>query len=342
MNRAVGIDLGRSPALALLVDISGRIIEEYTFPLEAGADFEVVLNGIGEALGKFSRHGVAGIGIGVPGTQDTARGVCLFSPNFPSWVNVPIAGMVRERFKLPVSILNDVNAAALGEKYFGIAGIRMKDTTSPIYMEEAPVSVVSEGIGHPREVRNLVFIAMGVGIGSGLIINNELVSGAHGAAGEIGHISLRPDGPRCHCGNQGCFEAYASLWAIRRDIGISPDYESSILKVMVDSPSEIGFKELRKALAHKDPLVQGLIKKVARFLGQALAVIVNLVDPELLVIGGETAPLLENYIPIVREELESQVRLQHAGEIKIITSRLKERAGACGAAARVMKSLMNL
>ena len=188
MAKRIGIDVGGTNVKIALVD-DGKIIYSNSVPTYAQMGYEYTVNNIKQAIRDLMKEtettsaDIKGIGFDFPGQVDYKTGVVKLAPNIPGWVNVPIAQMIEEAFHIPTRIDNDVRCAALGEMNFG-AG---------------------------KGCQNFVCITVGTGIGSGLVINGQLVRGAANAAGEIGHIKLQmKDGPICGCGDTGCLEAFAS------------------------------------------------------------------------------------------------------------------------------------
>ncbi len=200
MGKRIGIDVGGTNVKIALVDKSGKIIYSNSVPTYAKMGYEYTVNNIKQAIKDLMKEtntttkDIDGIGFDFPGQVDYKTGVVKLAPNIPGWVNVPIAQMIEEEFHIPTRIDNDVRCAALGEMKFG-AG---------------------------QGCENFVCITVGTGIGSGLVVNGQLVRGASNAAGEIGHIKLQmKDGLICGCGDTGCLEAYASGPSI---VAMAQDY----------------------------------------------------------------------------------------------------------------------
>ena len=202
MAKRIGIDVGGTNVKIALVD-EGKIIYSNSVPTYAQMGYEYTVNNIKQAIRDLMKEtettaaDIKGIGFDFPGQVDYKTGVVKLAPNIPGWVNVPIAQMIEEAFHIPTRIDNDVRCAALGEMNFG-AG---------------------------KGCQNFVCITVGTGIGSGLVVNGQLVRGAANAAGEIGHIKLQmKDGPICGCGDTGCLEAFASGPSI---VAMAQDYLKS-------------------------------------------------------------------------------------------------------------------
>ncbi|UJF32968.1 ROK family transcriptional regulator [Paenibacillus hexagrammi] len=249
---AIGLDLGVQDCLAVLTDLTGKVIEEYI--IEHNNDsvdnvVNVLKSCISELIGRApeSVYGIVGIGIGLPGICDD-EGNLLFAPNL-GWENVPLQHIIEKEFGIPVVIDNEANAGAVGEREFG-AG---KDTA------------------------NLIYISIGIGIGAGIIIKGELYRGATGFSGEIGHISIQHDGPKCRCGSLGCWELYASEHALlqqARELSL-PGGEDAI-----------DVDELLKLADEGNPAVIQLFERLGYYLGIGVVNVINGYNPEFIILGG--------------------------------------------------------
>lgn len=344
MKKAIGIDLGRDPVIGIFSNINGELLEkkEITFPLDV--PFGESAKVLKQLINSLMHSDISGIGIGSPGWIDPSRGICHFAPNFPLWKNVNITKTVQERFHLPSFVLNDVNAGALGEKYFGAARIFRDNTTTPKFLE-MPLShgaLFDASDESSMDVKNLLFITVGVGIGGGFIINNELHTGMHGGAGEIGHMTLEPDGPPCACGSWGCLESLCSMSAIRNavDNGLSKGINTK-LNDHISSAESLTFEILKECIIEKDEFSQDIMAVVGRYLGIGLSNLINIFDPHLIVIGGELVTLFDIIKPILMKEIEKRVKMFPMENIKIVPSKLGELSGAYGASAIVFKRLFN-
>ncbi|TXK76092.1 ROK family transcriptional regulator [Paenibacillus sp. N3.4] len=249
---AIGVDLGVHDILAVLTDLTGKVVHEHRVQHDNSSVEQVtqllkasIRTLIGHA--PQSVYGIIGIGIGVPGICDE-NGNLLFAPNL-GWENVPLQQQVETEFGIPVVIDNEANAGAVGEKQFG-AG---KDTA------------------------NLVYISIGIGIGAGLIMKGELYRGATGFAGEIGHMSIQHDGPKCRCGSLGCWELYASELALLEQARHEFGSGSANLEWL-----------LRKADGG-DQAVIGLFERLGYYLGVGVVNIINGYNPDYIILGGRLA-----------------------------------------------------
>lgn len=289
---AIGIDLGVNYIRGSLVDLRGEIVAERTSSLrdsEPGAAFEQLCGCI-EALiaeAPASPYGIVGIGVGVPGLVDE-NGAILFAPNL-QWRDVPLQRMLSERFGLHVTIDNEANAGALGEQKYG-AG---------------------------RSIANLVYVSVGIGIGTGLIMHKSLYKGSAGYSGEMGHLSIEAHGINCTCGNRGCWELYAS--------------EQALLK----QASPLGFSDLEELLSAADSGRQDVLELFAgigEYLGIGIANIVNVFNPDAVIIGNrmsQARPWLENSL---RQTVVQRALGFHLRKVQLLFAELGERSAMMGAA----------
>lgn len=292
---AVGVDLGVNYILAMITDLSGTVLKEKKLEfteLEVGSVTDKLKKAIHSLIKKAppSPYGIVGIGVGVPGLVDD-QGQVLAAPNL-GWENVPLRDMLQEEFGLEVAIDNEANAGALGEKEFG-AG---------------------------RGFSNLLYISVGIGIGAGIILNDALYRGVSGFSGEVGHMTLAQDGPRCGCGNRGCWETFASEKALlHRAKKLQPDAEPHL-------------NGLLAAAKRNEPEVRGLFADTGHWLGVGIANLVNVFNPELIVIGNRMSLASEWIAAGIRETLDSRSLAFHRKHTSVAYSQLGMSSSALGAA----------
>lgn len=317
MRFALAIDLGGTKVVAAVVSEEGTITSYSTRPTEAQKGGDWVLNRIKEealeALEKSKIHPsqLLGVGMGTPGVVDTERGVMLSEAvNIPEWKGRNLKEELERVLGVTVFVENDANAAGLGEFVFG-AG---------------------------KGAKSLVFVALGTGIGGAVILNGELVRGSSFAAGELGHISIDPNGLRCGCGNYGCIELYASGPAIAQR---AREYvlkgAKTKLSTMV-APEELTAEHVVRAAQEGDLLAQSVLAEAGRLLGVTLAGVVNLLNPDRIVIGGGVAQAGEWILEPVRWEVKRRALPDATKNLKILQAALGTNAGVLGAAALVFRS----
>lgn len=252
MKAAIGIDIGGTKVSVTLGTERGRIFAREQFPTPRGKSAPLAVKQIAVIIAQLLQEArrkklrVMGIGIGVPGAINSHSGRIPKSPNLPGWENLPLKSKLEKTFNLPVYFANDANAAACAEKIFGTA----------------------------KKASDFVYITVSTGIGGGIFVNHRLVEGAGFAAGEIGHIPVVPNGNLCGCGRKGCLEAHASGTAVAK------------IYTRLTGRKINGAKEASELAAKKNPQAMQAFKIAARDLGTGLAIVMNTLNPEMIVLGG--------------------------------------------------------
>jgi predicted NBD/HSP70 family sugar kinase len=247
---------------------------------------------------ELSQGRILGVGIGISGFVDAEAGVDLYSPIL-GWREVPIRAPLEQRLGLPVYVENDVNALTLAERWYG-AG---------------------------RNFRDFICITVGEGIGAGVVIGGELYRGAAGGAGELGHTTINPDGPRCRCGERGCLEVYASD------------------RFLLHHASALGYQgipELIAAAQNGDGTARQVFHDMGRSLGIGTKNIVNLLNPEAVVLGGERLDAADLFLPTFEEEVRRHSFPKEAEELAIVRAELGEDGFLVGAATLVVREFFRL
>lgn len=310
----IGIDLGGTNMMAVALDEKGKVLASRKRPTYPELGSEKVTWRIAETVRKLLQDLeqksklVKGIGIGAPGTVDPEKGVVLYASNL-KWKNHPIGKTLSQLLKLPVTLDNDVNGGAVGEHV----------------------------LGSGRGARNLAAIFVGTGIGGGIILDNRLYHGSYGGAGEFGHIKILAEGPLCRCGRKGCAEGLASRTAMERDMreAVDSGRPSLVPTIMAKMGRErMTSRVIQEALRKRDPLMQEIIQRAQNCLGLLVASLVNLLDPDCVVIGGGIANRLKDCFlePIRTTANQHILRAPHLEPVRILPSQLADHAGAIGAA----------
>lgn len=310
-----GVDLGGTNFTVGLGEANGRILAEDKQPTASHEGPTAVLERIAATIDQLvagTRRPLAGVGIGVPGLADVVAGVTRFLPNLPTqWRDVPVAAILSARLHCSVQLLNDARAATLGESRFG----------------------------HGRETRTMLFFTLGTGIGGGVVIDGQLRLGPLGAAGEMGHICVQPDGPWCGCGSRGCLETLVSGPALTAEgvrlllSGNAP----RLHELCGGNPARVSCEKLGEAARAGDKGVQAALERAGSFLGQAAAAAVLTLHPDLIVLGGGVAALDDLLIAPMRRSLRQRVRMFPADDIRILRSQLGDRAGVYGGLAVALR-----
>jgi len=310
----IGIDLGGYHVSAAVVNpeghligISERTVERFRPPAEVLA---ILVSAAREALERsgLGHEAIRGIGVGLPGTLRPTEGLCLFS-TILNWQDVQIRDPIQEALGLPTCILNNVHATAVGELSFG-AG---------------------------KDVDNFACVSIGTGIGGGVIIGGEIYRGDSDSAGEVGHITVDPDGPECVCGNQGCLEALTAGPAIARMAAESLKLGAqSLLTDMAAQSQPIRAEHVFRAAREGDALAIKIWEKVGRYLGLGIATLITLVNPRRVILGGRVSQAFEFFGPSLKEEVRRRARVVPRDFTEILPSPLGARASLLGSAATAL------
>jgi glucokinase len=310
---ALSIDLGGTKILAALVTPEGNIVSQVTIPTMAKSGPDAVIERMLSAAERAVKPGgvkpsrPAGIALAIAGIIDSRHGIVTTSPNLPGWKNIPLRDEIARRLGAATRLVNDADAAALGENRFG-AG---------------------------RGARNMVYITVSTGIGGGIIINGNLYSGASGCAGEFGHMTIDPDGPKCACGRNGCWEALASGSAIAREARRRLAAGEPSLLSNTHPARAVTAEAVGEAAGKGDRLAIKVITTAGRYLGIGLANIINIFNPEMIVIGGGVSNLGETLLTPARRVIRQRAFDLPLSAVHIVRSQIGAAAGALGAAALV-------
>ena len=311
----IGIDLGGTNTKVALVNKKGKIIAERGLITKNYRKKEELIDAIAGEVEKImfakglKKPDLSGIGIGIPGLIDIERGVVHYLVNIAGWNNVPVVKLFEERLHIPAFVDNDVNVMALGEFTFG-AG---------------------------RGTRNMVCLTLGTGVGGAVIINGALYRGSAFSAGEIGHIPINADGPRCDCGGAGCLERYVGNQFIAKAAvdHIKKGQKTVIAKLVNGDLGKVTPEVISNAARYGDKLALHIWQDTGRYLGIALAGVVNLLNPEKIVIGGGVANAGKVLFDAVKETIKQRAMRLPAKTVKIVKAKLGEGAGVIGASVLV-------
>jgi len=315
---ALAIDLGGTKVKAAIVREDGTIVSQAERPTEAHKGGDWVLNRIKEAAlealetSRMMPTQLIGAGVGTPGVVDAEGGIMLSEAvNIPDWKGRALKAELERVLGLPVFVENDANAAGFGEFIFGAGKV----------------------------ATHLVFVALGTGVGGAVIINGELVHGASFAAGELGHIPVDPNGPLCGCGGYGCVELFASGPAIAKRAReyLMRGVPSKLSNMAM--PEELTAEHVAKAAQEGDALACFVLAEAGKYLGIALAGIVNLLNPDCIVIGGGVAQAGDALLEPVRWEVKRRALPAATENLRIVPAALGTNAGVLGAAALVFRAL---
>jgi glucokinase len=306
------VDLGGTKIITAVISRKGEIITRYYQPTLASEGpqlvIERILSGIDHLLSQsnLSLSQLSAISIAAAGIIDLKKGIITEAPNLPGWRNIPLKSIVEEKYKVTTFLINDADAAALGEHRFG-AG---------------------------RGLDNLILLTLGTGVGGGIIINGKLYLGSSGSAAEIGHMIVEVNGTRCRCGNTGCLETLASGTAMAKEAmsRISQGAKSSLSEMVEGKLEDITAEKVYLAAKGGDSLALEVIARAAYYLGIASVNLVNIFNPEMIIIGGSVAEMGDLLLEPVRQMIKERAFPLLAQSVRIVPARLGNDAGIFGAA----------
>ncbi|ACU35341.1 ROK family protein [Actinosynnema mirum DSM 43827] len=303
----IGIDVGGTSVRAGVVDADGAVLD--TTRTATPGDERALEEAIGGAVHELAeRHEVAAVGLAVAGFVASDRRTVMFAPHL-AWRHAPVAERISERVGMPVVLEHDANAAALAEHRFGAA----------------------------RGAGVAVLVAVGTGIGGALLIDGEVFRGAHGVAPELGHLRLVPDGRPCPCGKSGCWERYCSGTALSSTavelLAKHPGVSTVLAREARGDARAITGRRVAGAARDGDPLAQRAVADLARWLGEGLALVADVYDPEVVVVGGGVSESATLFLDDAREHYASVVTgAGHRPLARIRTAQLGDDAGLVGVA----------
>ena len=308
----VGVDIGGTKIAAGLVDREGNVIASGRTPMVArgtsAEGFAAVESAIQSLLAQTSSsQEIRGIGICSPGPLDPDTGVVINPPNLPCWRNFPLAESIRSLYRVPVRVENDANAAALAEVKWGAA----------------------------QGYRNVFYLCIGTGIGTGIVFDGEIYHGRTGAAGEGGHMGIDLNGPACPCGKHGCVEVLASGPAIARRARekLAHGPSSRITELAGGDLDSLTSQMVGKACAAGDPVAKTVIAETLDVLAYWLGNVIDLLEPDVIVMGGGVSSMLAPYLDELRPRWKGAVVNPWPDRIPVLLARYGEEAGVAGAAA---------
>lgn len=315
----LGADVGGTKLATVLATRDGQILHKVRLPTEAekGSAFGVarLISMIGQNLAEtgIDRQEIVGIGVACGSPMDAGRGIILGPPNLQSWNPVPIKDLLEAEFGLYTQLENDANAGALAEWLFGAGKGR----------------------------RHVVYMTMGTGIGGGLVLDGRLYRGANGNAGEVGHMRVVPEGgPLCGCGKRGCLEAFCSGPSIarrtREALAGAPD---SAILALAGSVEAATAEHLFAAARQGDPLALHLVDETAHYMGVGLANVIQVLNPEVIVLGTIATEQGDFFLDRVRDVVRAETWPQMSEVVQILPSPLGSQVGDYGAISVILQNL---
>ncbi len=317
--RITGVDIGGTHIKAALVEGDGMILKRSKIPTLATEGSVSVVGRLIEAITAVSEpeRGSA-IGLAVPGAIDMGREKIFLLPNIPGdWENIPVVDTLRERFHVPVFLINDVRAAAYGESRLGVG----------------------------RGAKSMVFVSLGTGIGGGIVLDGKPFFGAEDSAGEIGHQVIDVDGEPCGCGNWGCVESLASGPAIASMAikAIKQGQPTVITEIVNGDLNVVNPEVVAKAADQGDPLARRILEKAGFYIGTAIGNVITILNPNLVVLGGSVSESGPCLLDSIEKTVTRRVKMVRGGrgEVRIVKSHLGDDAGILGSALWALERLSN-
>jgi len=315
----LGIDLGGTKILTAVTDAQGRMLsyDRRVTPAAKGrgAVIKSLLKSGRRALDQadIAASALDAIGVATAGLSNPETGILFTSPNLTGWRDVPLRDIIEKEFSKKTFLINDANAAALGELYFG-AG---------------------------RGANDFIYITISTGIGGGIIINGKLYAGSIGVAGEVGHMTIDDNGPLCNCGNRGCWETLASGTALAKEARhqIKEGAKTSILDYADGDVEKVTAEAIDKAAQAGDNLAKELIIRTGYYLGVGLANLINIFNPERIVIGGGLASIGDMLLEPAFKEAGQRAFKQAYQKVRFVCAELGQNSAVVGAAAFALQEI---
>jgi glucokinase len=315
MGRFVcGVDLGGTKISTGIVDESGKVIQSLKIPTNVEEGSDAVISRINMSIDKvlemsnLKLHNLSGIGIGAPGPLDIEKGIVVYSANLPGWRDVPIANKIKEKYELPIRLNNDGNAAVLGEYLFGTG----------------------------RGSKNFIYITISTGIGAGAVIDGKLFNGANSNALEVGHMTINTSGPKCGCGNHGCFEALASGTSIARRAQKMIDEGRETIILVQEKNAPVKAEYVFDAARNGDKVALEIIDTEAFYLGVGISNIINLFNPDKIALGGGVSTQMDMFYSKMMQTVTERTLRPNAAICEVVRAKLGNEIGIIGAASLIL------
>jgi glucokinase len=318
----LGIDLGGTKILTAVVDSRGEMLSSDENITPATEKRETLMQSILDSAARTLEQAhiampeISAIGVGAAGISNPEAGVLFTSPNLPALRNVLLRDIMQDRLGRKTFLLNDASAAALGELRFGAA----------------------------RNARNFIYITLSTGIGAGIVIDGKIYTGAIGAAGEVGHMTIDDNGPVCNCGNRGCWETLASGTALAREARkrIGRGVRTSILEYAGGDVERVTAGAIHSAAQQGDSLAKELIARTGYYVGVGLANLVNIFNPELIVIGGGLSSMGDRLLKPAFKEAGERAFKEAFQAVRFSLAGLGRNSTVLGAAAFALQEMKRL
>jgi len=319
---SLGVDLGGTKILTAVANSKGKILSRNHTITPAAKGPEAVIQSILESASRVLKQAsitareLSAIGVGIAGLSNPETGILFTSPNLPGWRDIPLRDIIQRELGKKTFLINDANAAALGELYFGAA----------------------------KGARNFIYVTISTGIGGGIIIDGRLYTGALGTAGEVGHMTIEDNGPLCNCGNRGCWETLASGTALAREARqqIKEGTRTSILDYAKGDLNKVTAEVIHMAAKQGDALAKELIARTGYYVGIGLANLINIFNPELIVIGGGLSNIGDMLLEPAFKVAGERVFKPAFESVRFVQAQIGQDSGVLGAAAFALEEMKRI
>jgi glucokinase-like ROK family protein len=303
----------------ILTDLSAHILWREEVDFVHSDEQDAILNSIAElvrqacAKAEETKRHILGLGMSLPGLVDVSSGV-LFAPNM-RWSDVPVKKWLENEFTIPIYVDNKANMAALGESYFGAA----------------------------RDSEYVLYINITAGVGAGIVLNQRILAGASGLAGEVGHMTIDPNGTKCNCGSYGCWETYVSALAVFRRVreSILAGEESQLAEVVQDGFERITIPLMVEAARNGDRVALAAFAETGFYLGVGLANLINIFNPQKVVLGGYLTQAYEFLLPVIQKTVQERALRWPCEAADIVIATYVNDASLMGAVATVYSQILS-
>jgi glucokinase-like ROK family protein len=304
----------------ILTDLSAHILWREEVDFVHSDEQDAILNSIAElvrqacAKAEETKRHILGLGMSLPGLVDVSSGVLLFAPNM-RWSDVPVKKWLENEFTIPIYVDNKANMAALGESYFGAA----------------------------RDSEYVLYINITAGVGAGIVLNQRILAGASGLAGEVGHMTIDPNGTKCNCGSYGCWETYVSALAVFRRVreSILAGEESQLAEVVQDGFERITIPLMVEAARNGDRVALAAFAETGFYLGVGLANLINIFNPQKVVLGGYLTQAYEFLLPVIQKTVQERALRWPCEAADIVIATYVNDASLMGAVATVYSQILS-
>jgi glucokinase len=308
-RQAIAVDLGGTNLRAAVLSADGTLTHRVSAPTEAKQGADAVVTRIGALVNRIAEEAqldrAVPVGAAAPGPLNPKTGIVHFTPNLPGWRDFPLRDRLVELTGRSVEIDNDANCAALGEARYGSA----------------------------RDVDHMIYLGIGTGMGGGVVVDGKLVEGALGLGGELGHVTVAMDGPRCTCGSIGCLEAFAAGWAIAYEANLVAQTSDGAALRNAAGDGPITATDVAAAADGGDPAATAILDRAGTALGAAIGVFINIFNPDLVVIGGGLMSLGDHLLDPARRAIPRHSFRAQREHARLVLAALGDDSGLFGAGA---------